>query len=308
MIVSQVPKMSTQRFLVIVILQSFILFISPVCGNQIDKLRELMGREAEKNPSLYDPIDLARVMNISEEWHAQRYLSANNFDLNKAFTHIKRILAWRKSVAMNQLTVKDFPCEFLYSGFIQVVPDRKSRPTLVFDLAMNRRFPEIAGYLAFYSHWVTDLYDLQSREGGLGCIVPLGHLGVNNFDVQASQSYFPLVERYPRGYQYFLMHEPGLVLGSAVRLMMSMMPDEVARAVKVTDGAEAYKYIKKKDLPKGLAGGKAKHIIPPPLIPNPKECASIWQVARKQKWARDNVLTYLEAVTPYVKKNRKDNS
>lgn len=302
--------MATERFPAFVILfsHSLILFVPIVAGNQIEKMRELMAREAEKNPSLYDPIDIARVMNTSEEWHTQRYLSANKDDLNKAFTHMKRILAWRKSVDMNQLTVKDFPCEFLYSGFVHVVPDRKSRPTIIFDLAMNRRFPEIAGYLAFYSHWITDLYDLQSLEGGLGMIVPMGHLGVNNFDVQATQAYFPLVERYPRGYRYVLMHEPGLVLGSAVRLMMSMMPDEVARAIQVTDGAEAFKYVKKKDLPKGLAGGKGKHMIPPTLVPNPKECASIWQVAKKQKWARDNVLTYLEAVTPFVQKNRKDNS
>lgn len=206
-------KMSTSLvFLIINLINLSSVLISPVSGQDvtvsdetISRLRNEMSAEFAAKPSLYDHIDVDRVLDRNGsfgDWHARRYLIWEDNSLSDALELMKKNFKWRHKLRINHLTGASWPCEFFDTAIVNVFRDRQNRPLLVYNMAVHGGYGTMSQDWYNFIWWSWDKVDLHAASEGWGMIPALGGINVGNLDPKGIHELFPVADRFPAGMHY----------------------------------------------------------------------------------------------------------
>jgi hypothetical protein len=218
------------------------------------ELRALVIEDIKREPNKYHPDDVQRVYNDS--WFVERYLLRNKLDVRSAHQMISKALEFRNS-PVNQIT--EFPHEFYKIGAIFVYePDRKGNIPVWMRICVNQKIPLVQQFTKSFLFRVIEEADRRAGGKGIALCFDLQNAGIQNVDMDLLFFVITtLVNYFPKGLSYMLVHELPWVLRSFWVVAKQWLADDHKDLVKFSDSRTIYEYFEEQNLP-DFVGGTCK--------------------------------------------------
>lgn len=251
----------------------------------IISLRQRLALDWQQFPEKYHPQDMDLALNGSA-WHITRFIAGlqdgNHVDYtstqlrDEAFDRLTAQLAWRNSFGINEdYPAEVWPCEYWLTGVIQVTQARRKslvtgRP-LLFPLMDFSRMTGYDGYLGAewlrFIYWNLDRIDQLTDWDTWEMIITLsGASWATMPDSDVVSEIYPMAERFAGKLLHLYTDKTSLeaeggigsmIMGSAIDVFVMASPSAARQLVRtVKTKIDMYKLIKKKQLPRHVAGGQ----------------------------------------------------
>lgn len=215
------------------------------------ELRDLIIEDIKADPKRFDPDDVKKVYN--DEWFVARYLLRVKLDVKSAHQMLRKALEFRNSPI---ISVKEFPEEFYMIGALfHYEPDRKGNIPVYMRIRMNQKIPLVAKFLKSFLFRVIEEADHIAGGKGIALVFDLQGAGFSNIDMD--MLFFvvtTLVNYFPKGLSYMLVHELPWVMRSVWLVAKQWLSEDHRDLVKFSDAQTIYEYIEEKNLPDFMGG------------------------------------------------------
>uniref|UniRef100_A0A6G1S5M7 Motile sperm domain-containing protein 2 n=1 Tax=Aceria tosichella TaxID=561515 RepID=A0A6G1S5M7_9ACAR len=218
------------------------------------ELRELVIEDIKEDPSKYNQEDIQKVYNDS--WFIERYLLRNKLDVRSAHQMIRKALEFRNSPV---ISITEFPHEFYRIGAIFTYePDRKGNIPVWMRICVNQKIPIVQQFTKSFLFRVIEEADKRAGGKGIALCFDLQGAGMNNIDMDLLFFVITtLVNYFPKGLSYMLVHELPWVLRSIWGIAKRWLSEDHKDLVKFSDSTTIYEYFEEENLP-DFVGGTCK--------------------------------------------------
>lgn len=218
------------------------------------ELRELILADIRKDPSRFSDKDVEKVHN--DEWFVARYLLRVKCDVKSAHQMLRRALEFRNSPVC---CVTEFPHEFYKIGAVFTYePDRLGNIPVWMRICVNQKIPIVQRFLKSFIYQTIEKADARAKGKGIVLVFDLQEAGINNVDMD--MLFFiitTLVNYFPKGLSYMLVHELPWILKSFWVIAKQWLAEDHKDLVKFSDAQTIYEYFQEENLP-DFVGGTCK--------------------------------------------------
>lgn len=217
----------------------------------IKELRELIITDIEANPEKYSPEDIKKAYH--DEWFIARYLLRMKLDVKSSHQMLRKALEFRNSPIVS---VKQFPNEFYEIGAIfQYEPDRKGNIPVYMRIRVYQRISLVTPYVKAFLFQAIEEADKKAQGKGIVLVFDLQGAGMSNIDMDLLFFVITtLVNYFPKGLSYMLVHELHWTLRSIWHVAKQWLSDDHKDLVKFSDSHTIYEYFKGENLPDFIGG------------------------------------------------------
>lgn len=242
----------------------------------VKELRELIVADIEANPDKFSPEDAKKAYH--DDWFIARYLLRMKLDVKSSHQMLKKALEFRNSPT---ISIKEFPSEFYEIGAIfEYEPDRKGNIPVFMRIRTYQRIPIVQRFLKAFLFQVIEEADKRAGGKGIVLVFDLQGAGVNNVDMDLLFFVITtLVNYFPKGLSYMLIHELPWVLRSFWYIAKQWLSDDHKDLIKFSDSRTIYEYFKKENLPDFIGGtcSRSYRAVPKNTITIP-QAAKRWNL------------------------------
>lgn len=217
----------------------------------IKELRELIITDIEANPGKYSPEDIKKAYH--DDWFIARYLLRMKLDVKSSHQMLRKALEFRNSPIVS---FKQFPNEFYEIGAIfQYEPDRKGNIPVYMRIRVYQRISLMTRFIKAFLFQVIEEADKQAQGKGIVLVFDLQSAGINNIDMDLLFFVITtLVNYFPKGLSYMLVHELHWTLRSCWHIAKQWLSEDHKDLVKFSDSQTIYEYFKRENLPDFIGG------------------------------------------------------
>lgn len=217
----------------------------------VQELKELILKDIEEDPSHFSSEDIEKV--YKDEWFVARYLLRMKLDVKSAHQMLKNAMKFRNSPV---ISIKEFPQDFYRIGAIfHYMPDRKGNIPVFIRCKLNQKMPIVTDFLKAFLFRIIEDADKKAKGKGIALVFDLQGAGINNMDMDLL--YFvttTLVNYFPKGLSYMLVHELPWVLRSFWLVAKQWLAEDHKDLVKFSDSHTIYEYFTEDNLPDFMGG------------------------------------------------------
>ena len=215
------------------------------------ELRQLIIKDIEADPDRYSQEDVEKI--YQDDWFVARYLLRVKMDVKSAHNMLTKALEFRNSP---MISIKEFPEEFYKIGAIfPYEPDRKGNIPVWLRIRVNQKIPIVQKFTKSFLFRRIEEADKQARGRGIALCFDLQGAGISNVDMD--MLFFiitTLVNYFPKGLSYMLVHELPWVLRSFWHVARQWLSEDHKDLVKFSDSQTIYEYFEEKNLPDFMGG------------------------------------------------------
>lgn len=215
------------------------------------ELRELILADIKEDSARFSQEDIQRAYN--DDWFIARYLLRNKLDIKSSHQMLRKAMEFRNSPL---ISIKEFPEEFYKIGALFLYePDRKGNIPVYMRIRMNQKIPLVAQFLKSFLFRIIEEADQIAGGKGIVLLFDLQGAGINNVDMDLLFFVITtLVNYFPKGLSYMLVHELPWVLRSFWHIAKQWLPDDHKELVKFSDSQTIYEYFTEENLPDFIGG------------------------------------------------------
>lgn len=217
----------------------------------VRELRQLIIKDIKKNPEKFSKSDIQKVYN--DNWFIARYLLRMKLDVKQSYQMLYKALEFRNSPV---ISVEAFPEEFYKIGALFVYePDRKGNIPVWMRIRMNQKIPLVQRFLKAFLFQIIEQADKKAKGKGIVLVFDLQGVGINNIDMDLLFFVITtLVNYFPKGLSYMLVHELPWFLRSVWHVAKQWLSEDHKDLVKFSDSHTIYEYFKEENLPDFIGG------------------------------------------------------
>lgn len=260
----------------------------------VNELRELMIAEVKSGEHKFSPKDVERIFN--EDWFCARYLLRMKLDVNGAHQMMKKALEFRNSPLVS---ISEFPAEFYQIGALfSYEPDRKGNIPVYMRIKVYQKIHLVQRFLKAFLFYIIEESDKRADGKGIVLVFDLQGAGLGNVDMDLLFFVITtLVNYFPKGLSYMLVHELPWILRSFWHIAKQWISEDHKELVKFSDSHTIYEYFEEENLP-DFMGGTCKRDyrkVPENTISIPN-AAKTWDLDEselykiREKFAKDLVV------------------
>lgn len=217
----------------------------------VKELRDLIILDIEKTPDKFSEEDVAKA--YSDDWFIARYLLRMKLDVAAAYQMLRKALEFRNTPTLN---IKEFPEEFYRIGAVfDYEPDRKGNIPVYMRIRMNQKIPIVQEFLKAFLFMTIEEADKRAKGKGVVLVFDLQGAGINNVDMDLLFFIITtLVNYFPKGLSYMLVHELPWILRSVWVIAKQWLSEDHRDLVKFSDSQTIYEYFDEENLPDFIGG------------------------------------------------------
>lgn len=237
------------------------------------ELRQLIIADIKADPSLYNKEDIQKVYN--DEWFVARYLLRMKMDVKQAHSMLRRALEFRNSPIVS---VTEFPEEFYKVGAVFAYePDRKGNIPVWMRIRVNQKIPLVQRFTKSFLFRIIEEADKLAQGKGIVLCFDLQGAGINNIDMDLLFFVITtLVNFFPKGLSYMLVHELPWYLRSFWHMARTWLSEDHKDLVKFSDSRTIYEYFEEQNLPDFMGGSCKRN-----YRQIPESCITLSQAAKQ---------------------------
>lgn len=215
------------------------------------ELRELILHDIKQQPDKFNQEDIDKVHN--DDWFVARYLLRVKLDVKSAHSMLRKALEFRNSPV---ISITQFPHEFYKIGAIFTYePDRKGNIPVWMRIRLNQKIAIVQQFLKSFLFRVIEEADKKANGRGIVLVFDLQGAGINNVDMDLLFFVITtLVNYFPKGLSYMLVHELPWFLRSFWAIARQWLSDDHKDLVKFSDSQTIYEYFEEQNLPDFIGG------------------------------------------------------
>ena len=215
------------------------------------ELRQLIIEEIKLNPDRFSKEDIQKVHD--DDWFVARYLLRVKMDVKSAHSMMVKALEFRNSPI---ISIVEFPEEFYKIGAIfTYAPDRKGNIPVWLRVRVNQKIPLVQRFTRSFLFRIIEEADRLAKGKGIVLCFDLQGAGLSNVDMD--MLFFivtTLVNYFPKGLSYMLVHELPWFLRSIWTMARQWLSEDHKDLVKFSDSHTIYEYFKVENLPDFMEG------------------------------------------------------
>lgn len=217
----------------------------------VRELRDLLVEDIKADPERFNQEDTEKIYH--DDWFIARYLLRVKLDLKSAHSMIKKALEFRNSPI---ISITEFPEEFYKVGAVFAYePDRKGNIPVWMRIKLNQKIPLVTRFLKSFLFRVIEEADKRAEGKGIVLVFDLSGAGVNNIDMDLLFFIITtLVNYFPKGLSYMLVHELPWILRSFWHIARQWLSEDHKDLVKFSDAQTIYEYFIEDNLPNFIGG------------------------------------------------------
>lgn len=220
----------------------------------IRELRSLILADIKETPDKFSKEDVQKVYH--DDWFIARYLLRMKLDIKSSHSMLKKAMEFRNSPT---ISFTEFPTEFYKIGAIfDYEPDRKGNIPVFMRIRVYQKIPIVQQYLKAFLFQVIETADKKAEGKGICLVFDLQGAGIGNVDMDLLFFVITtLVNYFPKGLSYMLVHELPWILRSCWLIAKQWLSEDHKDLVKFSDSRSIYEYFNEDNLP-DFIGGKCK--------------------------------------------------
>lgn len=217
----------------------------------VQELRALILEDIKREPNKYSDVD--KLSAHSDDWFIARYLLRMKLDVKSAHQMMRKAMEFRNSPV---ISITEFPQEFYQIGAVFVYePDRKGNVPVYMRVRVNQKVPIVQQFLKAFLFRQIETADKLAQGKGIVLVFDLQGAGINNVDMDLLFFMITtLVNYFPKGLSYMLVHELPWVLRSFWVIARQWLSDDHRDLVKFSDARTIYEFFKQENLPDFIGG------------------------------------------------------
>lgn len=217
----------------------------------VRELRELVIADIKQDSSRFGKEDIDKVYN--EPWFVERYLLRVKLDVKSAHSMLIKALEFRNSPS---IAITEFPHEFYRIGAIfSYEPDRKGNIPVWMRIKMNQKIPLVQRFTKSFLFQIIEEADRRANGRGIVLCFDLQGAGIQNVDMDLLFFVITtLVNYFPKGLSYMLVHELPWFLRSVWGIAKQWLSEDHKDLVKFSDSQTIYEYFTEENLPDFMGG------------------------------------------------------
>lgn len=217
----------------------------------VKELEQLIKADIENTPEKFDPKDIENVK--QNRWTVERYLLRTKLDVMAAHKMMKASFEFKNQPMIN---ICEFPVEFYSVGAVFTYePDRKGNIPVYIRVKVNQKIPIVQEFLKAFLFRIIEKADIEANGKGIIVIFDLQDAGISNVDMDLLFFLISsLVNYFPKGLSYMLVHQLSWILRSVWRIARQWLSDDHKDLIKFSDSQSIYEYIEEKNLPDFMGG------------------------------------------------------
>lgn len=215
------------------------------------ELRQLILEDIQKTPEKFSHEDVQKV--YSNQWFVERYLLRMKLDVKAAHAMLRKALEFRNSPV---ISIREFPHEFYRIGAIfSYEPDRKGNIPVWMRIRMNQKIPLVQQFTKSFLFRIIEEADARAQGRGIVLCFDLQGAGIQNVDMDLLFFVITtLVNYFPKGLSYMLVHELPWYLRSVWHIAKQWLSEDHKDLVKFSDSHTIYEYFEERALPDFMGG------------------------------------------------------
>lgn len=215
------------------------------------ELRQLVIEDIQQNPGRFCKEDIQKV--YTDNWFIERYLLRMKLDVKSAHAMLRKALEFRNSPV---ISIREFPHEFYRIGAIfSYEPDRKGNIPVWMRIRVNQKIPLVQQFTKSFLFRVIEEADKRANGRGIVLCFDLQGAGMNNVDMDLLFFVITtLVNYFPKGLSYMLVHELPWFLRSIWMIAKQWLSEDHKDLVKFSDSQTIYEYFAEENLPDFMGG------------------------------------------------------
>lgn len=254
-------------------------------------LKNLMIQEAMKESNKFSKEDIRKI--YEDDWFCARYLLRMKLDVNGAHQMMRKALEFRNS---STVSVSEFPPEFYKIGALfSYEPDRKGNIPVYMRVKVYQKIPIVQRFLKAFLFQIIEESDKRANGRGIVLVFDLQGAGLSNVDMDLLFFVITtLVNYFPKGLSYMLIHELPWILRSFWHIAKQWLSEDHKDLVKFSDSQTVYEYFQEDNLPDFMGGTcKRDYRKVPEKTISLKDAAEKWDLDEpelykiRKKFARD---------------------
>lgn len=220
-------------------------------SHMVVELRNLIIEDIKQNPDWYSEKDIHKAYN--DDWFVARYLLRVKLDMRQAHQMLKKAMKFRNGPTVR---ITEFPPEFYQIGAIfGYEPDRKGNIPVYLRIKMHQKIALLQDFLKAFLFQTIEKTDEIAKGKGICLIFDLQGAGISNMDMDLLFFVITtLVNYFPKGLSYMLIHELPWMLRSFWQIAKQWLSDDHRDLVKFSDAQTIYEYIEEQNLPDFMGG------------------------------------------------------
>lgn len=217
----------------------------------VKELRQLIIADIEENPDKFNPNDVKKAYH--DDWFISRYLLRMKLDVKASHQMLKKALEFRNSPI---ISLTEFPTEFYQIGAIfSYEPDRKGNIPVYMRIRVHQKIPVVQRFLKAFLFNIIEEADKKAEGKGIVLIFDLQGASINNVDMDLLFFVITtLVNYFPKGLSYMLVHELPWYLRSFWHIAKQWLSEDHKDLVKFSDSHNIYEYFNEENLPDFIGG------------------------------------------------------
>lgn len=203
-------------------------------------------------------------------------------DVKSSHQMLKKALEFRNSPV---ISLTEFPTEFYQIGAVfSYEPDRKGNIPVYMRIRVHQKIPIVQRFLKSFLFNVIEEADKLAEGKGIVLVFDLQGAGINNVDMDLLFFVITtLVNYFPKGLSYMLVHELPWILRSCWLIAKQWLSDDHKDLVKFSDSQTIYEYFIEENLPDFMGGACKRdyHAVPDSSL-TLAQAAKRWNLDEKE--------------------------
>lgn len=241
--------------------------------NLVNQLRQLILADIKANPGKFSAEDVEKVH--KDRWFIERYLLRMKLDVEQSHQMLRKAMEFRNSP---EVSIYEFPPEFYRIGALfDYEPDRKGNIPVWIRVKVHQKIPLVQRFLKAFLFQVIEKADKRANGRGIVLVFDLQSVGINNIDMDLLFFVITtLVNYFPKGLSYMLVHELPWVMRSVWHIAKQWLSEDHKDLVKFSNSQTIYEYFTEENLPDFVDGTCKRD-----YRATPENCITLPQAAKR---------------------------